>query len=389
MAWRIHDSVIRGEIDNRERGRVTGRVWLEGYEEPVVLDLKGNAHPDMAGCLLKFSNPGEPIRMRTDSTMHPVQSGTAGDITASRKVRVFDIPIDEALQMIRDGDKPPEHMANSIYLEWFSNYNGRVVIESADYAVEISAPEWRMTDAENVQRATEAEQGMQDFMNQLNSAVEEAQSQVDHEKEDWDEFDYEKFMRESDARTDKYMELLDKYGDDEKGRKKIHEEMGWGFPDELAEVPAEELQIPDEIPELEPVKETEGKDWIRTRDGDIAHPLQNRCYENAMALWNECTTLNLDADDSVSEFITGYQILSAKLAGALNSLAYGHHEDERAFTVANLKRALGILHQTQEELESDEVLGKLPSPIAKRVRHELFDLRESILKLMDEYRGRG
>lgn len=389
MAWRIHDSVIRGEIDNRERGRVVGRIWLEGSDEPVVLDLKGNAHPDMAGCLLKFTNPGEACRMRTDSSLHPVQRGTVGDITASRKVRVFDIPVNEALQMIRDGGQPPEHMANALYVEWFSEFNGRVVIESADYALEVSAPEWRMTEEENVRRAEEAAQGMNDFMNQLNTAVEQAQEQVDHDKENWDEFDYEKFMRESDARTDKYMELLDKYGDDEEGRNKVHQEMGWGASDKIEKNPPEELEVPEEIPELKPVPETEGKDWIRTRDGDVAHPLQNRCYEDAMRLWNECSELDLDADDSVSGFITGYQILSAKLAGALNSLAYGCEDDERAFVVANLKRSLGVLHQTQQELETDEVRSRLPGAIFKRARLELFELREAILKLMDEFRGRG
>ena len=45
--------------------------------------------------------------------------------------------------------KPPEHMANSLYLEWFSEANGRVVIESADYELTISAPEWRMTPEED------------------------------------------------------------------------------------------------------------------------------------------------------------------------------------------------------------------------------------------------
>jgi hypothetical protein len=28
MAWRIHDNVIRGEIDNRVKGRVRGRLKL-------------------------------------------------------------------------------------------------------------------------------------------------------------------------------------------------------------------------------------------------------------------------------------------------------------------------------------------------------------------------
>jgi hypothetical protein len=44
-------------------------------------------------------------------------------------------------------------MANSLYLEWFSEANGRVVIESADYELNISAPEWRMTPEEDEQRA--------------------------------------------------------------------------------------------------------------------------------------------------------------------------------------------------------------------------------------------
>jgi hypothetical protein len=32
MAWRIHDSVIRGEIDNRAKGAVRGKLWLDGPE---------------------------------------------------------------------------------------------------------------------------------------------------------------------------------------------------------------------------------------------------------------------------------------------------------------------------------------------------------------------
>eukprot|EP01031_Cornospumella_fuschlensis_P019204 gene19204-23528_t len=34
MAWRIDQSVIRGEIDNRTRDRVTGRIWFEGRADP-------------------------------------------------------------------------------------------------------------------------------------------------------------------------------------------------------------------------------------------------------------------------------------------------------------------------------------------------------------------
>ena len=41
MALRIADSVIRGEIDNRLRDHVVGRIWVEGLEDPVRLNLEG------------------------------------------------------------------------------------------------------------------------------------------------------------------------------------------------------------------------------------------------------------------------------------------------------------------------------------------------------------
>ncbi|MEO6785384.1 MAG: hypothetical protein ABI318_04550, partial [Chthoniobacteraceae bacterium] len=86
MAWRIHEHILRGELDNRTRGRVLGKVWLAGVAEPIVLDLTGDCHPDLAGCTLTFENPA-PIAM---TTRPPAlrQRGTAGDITAARKVRV-------------------------------------------------------------------------------------------------------------------------------------------------------------------------------------------------------------------------------------------------------------------------------------------------------------
>ncbi len=171
MAFRIHESVLRGEIDNRSKGIVRGKVWLAGKDEPVILELKGNAWPDLAGCLLTFTNPLKPVLDPHIDSIRALQQGGAGDITASRKVRVFDVPLEEALAMIRRDEKPPEHMANSFYCEWFSQSNGRVVIESADYNLTVSAPEWRLTPAENAERARQAAQGMIDFMQRLGEAV--------------------------------------------------------------------------------------------------------------------------------------------------------------------------------------------------------------------------
>jgi len=175
MAFRIHDSVVRGEIDNRVKGIVRGKIWVEDRAEPVVLELQGNAWPDLAGCLLTFTNPQQRIPHPHLDSLNPVQRGSIGDLTASRKVRVFDVPLEKALEMIRRKAKPPEHMANSLYLEWFSEANGRVVVESADYEVTISAPEWRMSPEEDAERAKQAAAGMDDFMRKLTGAIEQQQ----------------------------------------------------------------------------------------------------------------------------------------------------------------------------------------------------------------------
>ena len=57
MAWRFHEHILRGELDNTVRGRVTGRIWLAGIAGPMTLDLRGDCAPDLAGCTFTFENP--------------------------------------------------------------------------------------------------------------------------------------------------------------------------------------------------------------------------------------------------------------------------------------------------------------------------------------------
>src|SRR5437899_880612 len=314
MAFRIHDSVVRGEIDNRVKGIVRGKIWVEGRAEPVILELKGNAWPDLAGCLLTFSNPQKRIPHPHLNSLHPVQRGSIGDLTASRKVRVFDVPLEKALEMIRRKEKPPEHLANSLYLEWFSETNGRVVIESADYQVTISPPQWQLTRDENEQRAREVAQAMTQFVEKLTHTIERHQRGQKDAEEEWDEHDYERFMKECDTRTDKYGELLEKYGDSDEAEAKISKEMGWHR--ELTDDEAEERDrwidemncaceeaLKEPLPEPDPHRE--GMDWVRTEDGDLRHPLQHRCYENAMKFWHQAKAVGMErlADKDLDDFV--------------------------------------------------------------------------------------
>jgi hypothetical protein len=401
MAFRIHDSVVRGEIDNRVKGIVRGKVWLEGRAEPVVLELKGNAWPDLAGCLLQFTNPLKRIAHAHLDSLNPLQRGSIGDLTASRKVRVFDVPLEEAMDMSRRKEKPPEHMANCLYLEWFSEYNGRVVIESSDYELTISAPEWRLSPEEEEQRREQAANGMNEFMSQLTEAIDQHKRGQKDPEEEWDEHDYEKFFKESDARTDKYMELLEKYGDSDEAEKKIAEEMGWNRrSDEEDEDDGDRMSVEEmnasceeaaDAPLPEPDPAREGIDWIRDEHGELRHPVQHRCTESAHKFHERAEALGFErmADKDLEDFLFEFQTTGVKLAGALGPIAGGEHEPDAGFTVAYLKRALDHLHKSNAGLEAVAARKLLAEDYIKEARKELLEIRQEILRLMDEFRGRS
>ncbi|MEI6786750.1 MAG: hypothetical protein WCQ21_38235, partial [Verrucomicrobiota bacterium] len=143
-------------------------------------------------------------------------------------------------------------------------------------------------------------------------------------------------------------------------------------------------------PEPEPDPHREGIDWIRTGDGDLRHPLQHRCFESAMKFWHQTDELGLKqrGDKDLDQFIFEFQTTGAKLAGALDGVARGEGFRDASFTVACLKRALDHLHKSQAGLEAVAPKQLLSEAMIAEARKELFAIREGILWLMDEYRGR-
>src|SRR5207244_7258127 len=195
----------------------------------------------------------------------------------------------------------------------------------------MSAPEWRMTPEEDAERAHQAAAGMDDFMGKLTEAIEQQQRGQKDPEEVWDEHNYEKLRKEYDERTDKYMELLDKYGVSDEAEAKIAKEMGWE--QELTPEEAEEEQRRmEEInaaceaalnePEPEPDPHREGIDWIRNEEGDLRHPLQHRCFERAMKFWHEADELGLDkwAAKDLEQFVLEFQTMCVKLARSLTRI---------------------------------------------------------------------
>jgi hypothetical protein len=216
-------------------------------------------------------------------------------------------------------------------------------------------------------------------------------------------------MRESDARTAKYLELYDKFQGRADRDEIIARAMGWEWPPAepapghspslphglcpgypLDPAPGPDPDAPPEAcPSLRPDPATEGIDWVRDEGGHISHPLCLRALNSCMAFWHACEQLCLDQiqDPDLDTLMREYQIAGAKLAGALNCLAYGRDLREGPFVVAYLKRALSHVHAAQGSLERLTAKAILPAAIASITRAELFAIREEILQLMEEFRG--
>jgi len=398
MAFRIGSSAIRGEIDNRLRDHVTGRVWIKGCEQPIRLDLRGNCLRDIAGLRFTFEcSPTETLSH--PEHLRPMQEGVVGDMTASRKVNTWTIPFEEAWQMRKEGKEVPVKKANCMYLEWYSDANGRVVLETVDFRItKMSEPAWRMTPEGNQQQQGDNVEAIADFINRVNEALEQQHEKWSPEEdEETDEFEWEQMFRESDERTERYGKVIEKYLGHPDAEKLIAREMGWEWLDDALdadergafkeEKAAAEKEMAD-LPPLEPNPETEGVDWIRTDDGDIEHPLAHRAAEASHSMWKQCDELGLlgaNGDEDIADMTFQAHMISAKLAGALNGLAYRTLPDP-GFVVACTKRALKYVGATLSAMRKVEERRVLDVDRLQEFRKELFEVRQEMLTLMKRYR---
>lgn len=140
VAFRVSDLVVDGEIDNTQKGRVTGWIQFSNRSDRVTLNLKGDCQPDLAGWRFRvkrlrpvpeWADPSDAAQL----TAH--QTGDAGTITASHRVNDPDCSPEELVTRCRLGEPPPSVWRDALYLEWFSRTNGRVVIEDTRLGVDL------------------------------------------------------------------------------------------------------------------------------------------------------------------------------------------------------------------------------------------------------------
>lgn len=397
MALRLSKSVVKGEIDNRVPGKVTGKLWLLGTARPIELDLVGNARRDIAGFQIKFENP-RPEPQKATRRLNRVQKGKLGECTASRKVKVLDCSLEKARELREDEKDVPVKLSNALYVEWFSDADGRVVVESTDYKIIVvgDEPVWRMDCDQDTLQRNENRLTIRDYIRKQEDELEQTWDDEDDDDafSKMNEFEWEKEFKESETRTDKYTDLLEKYWEHPDRDRIIAREMGWEWLDDALDAEQrgafeEEKNDYEDIPEVDPNPLTEGRDWIRTDDGDIRHPLAHRAFGHSMWIWHYCDDRKLlkdGAPEVIHEMVFEAQTLSAKLAGALNGLCY-REEPDGGFVVACLKRALKFLERSLAASDKVLVQELLDEKTVNEFRDGLFEIREKILHLMKFYRS--
>jgi hypothetical protein len=377
MAWRIEENVIRGEIDNRTSGRVYGKVWLADRSDPLVLELTGNCHKDLAGCRLTFTNPAPKADGRI--TLAANQRGAVGDMTAARKVRVIE---DFDYLAIKRGKKSPEHIANCLYLEWFSEANGRVVIESTTYQISVSEPVWQLAPDEEIRQHQANADAMRSFMERAAGAL-DPREEAAYDGTPKDEFEWELFLRASDRRTTKLGELLEKYHDHPDRDRVIAREMGWTALEEMLEAEAEfsEEEEPDDPGDAG----FEVSEPVEMDEDPVRHPLVARLIGRSATLMELAGDKR---DDDLEEMVGGFIAVGPKIAGALGIVRPSRDlgNEFNGLVVAKLKRAIGELSRAVNAASRlKERKAELPFSIDEWVT-EMLGTRQEILTLMNEFR---
>ena len=416
MACRLDKVVVRGEISNQVRGRVTGRLWLLGRKDPLEINLHGNCMRDLAGCKLTFENPlprREPIVEQLSSQ----QTGFTGDMTASRKSKIPTVTDEKLMRLLRTKSPIPFVMANLLYLEWFSSENGRVVVESSGFKLDVSEPAWVMNSEDEKEQATESQENFYRFLDQLTGVaelgdddeefLEEEVEEEDLEEEDdidneWDtieeeeplnEFEWEQELREADKRAMAYQEASDRYKDSPDRERLIAEAMGWD-PEEIEEFRDEWDEVAEGFQETDPQALIEQADQlVEEDDEDIHHPLSRRAMRFALRLQEDAEKLGLMSSDKVTKdspllsVIVSIIALGGKLAAALDGVTMGY-DPEPGFIIAMLKRAQIPLNEALHSLSSIDPKSMNPDTRMwlATARSELFDLRKDILDVMKEMR---
>jgi hypothetical protein len=199
----------------------------------------------------------------------------------------------------------------------------------------------------------------------------------------WDEYDWERFLQQQDRKTEKYMELLERYIDDPNRDQIIAREMGWNhlldkdgrdWAESVDSLFEEELAADEEAAE-------EDKD--EAEDGFEVHPLYQASF--ALTVWIDQLfeeIRDLQNQSGAVKLSTHVAIASAKLAAALSD----DDVDEIGMTIAYLKRALKAVMTAIDGAMQLRKEGAIDSERFGTLNQRLFQIRDGVIQLMGEFR---
>src|SRR5438445_1059179 len=197
----------------------------------------------------------------------------------------------------------------------------------------------------------------------------------DHEPERaWDEYDWERFHQQQDHKTEKYMELLEKYLDDPNRDQIIAREMGW----------TQLLEGKDWTQEVDALLEEDGaEERAEPPDSFEEHSLYRAAF--ALTVWIDQmfdADATLQNEPSAVKLATHAALASAKLAAALS----GEDVDEIGMTIAYLKRALKAITLSIDGAAALLRESRSAAPQHAVLLQRLFQVRERVATLLGEHR---
>ncbi|WP_411827149.1 hypothetical protein [Luteolibacter sp. AS25] len=392
MAWRLDQTVEHGLIDNTVEGITTGKIWLVGRDEPLILSLNGDCWRDLAGTILEFENPkpsADPEVLELDTD----QTGIIGDITASRKARIPDLADDEIEDYEEQGKEIPFRWQHVLYIEWFGEINGRILIETVGFKLTISDASWEMDeDAEEAQKLANLS-AMRDFLAQIIRRSEPDGKKLRNARGvriEMNEFEWEERLKESDRLSDAYQEVLEKYMEDADSERKEAFVMGW---DGLLGAMAEREEGGEEEDDFEEEDEDSSEEWRDDESGEeddsekeeyYKNPLQVKAHEIAL---RSCDLVGPENQKEGPEqrLVSNLIQVSTKLAAALHCQGTGF-EPETGFVLAILKRCLNYINEaigaSGDLLDREEDQDQRAA--LEHLRADVFEVRDHILGLRQE-----
>ena len=198
----------------------------------------------------------------------------------------------------------------------------------------------------------------------------------------WDEYDWERFLQQQDRKTEKYMELLEKYLDDPQRDQIIAREMGWTQLLDSKDWSSEVDALLEE--DAQTNESSEEDDETPSSDTFEDHSLYRAAF--ALTIWIDRLfdqNASLQNEPSAVKLATHAALASAKLAAALSDDGV----DEIGMTIAYLKRALKAITMSMEaasQLLSEKLVTAEQHGV---LLQRLFQVRDGIITLMGEYRG--